>query len=102
MNDGDKEMKSHLQRPNQPPVFSNLHRIATVFLVIVAQDFASCIKLVANVTSAILIRPKTTINRVKLDSRMAAVSALNLLWPLEKESLYLCNLLIPGFSFSFC
>ena len=102
MNDGDKEMKSHLQRPNQPPGFSNLRRIATVFLVIVAQDFASCIKLVANVTLAILIRPKNTINRVKLDSRMATVSVLNLSRPLEKESLYICSLLTPGFSFSFC
>ena len=65
MNDGDKETKSHQQRPNWPPVFSSLYRIATASLV--AQDFSFCTKLAANILSAWwmdLTRHKSTVKIV--------------------------------------
>lgn len=64
MNDGNLETKSHLHRPNWPLAFSNLHRVTTASLVIAVQEFASCIKLAANVIWAgmtDLTRPKGTI-----------------------------------------
>lgn len=77
MSDGDKETKSHLQRPDWPPGSPNLHKIVTASPVLIGQDFASSLKLAASVMPAVVTRPKSTIQTVKLDSSMAAISQVN-------------------------